>query len=430
MQNIALVSEHASPLCALGGDDSGGQNVYVANVARELGEQGYRVDVFTRRDGLELPPVVQWQPNVRVIHVPAGPAMEIPKEDLLPHMPAFAQYFEEFARARARPYDVIHANFFMSGWAGLQVSRALRIPLVVTFHALGRVRRLHQREADRFSDQRFDIEDELVQEADRIVAECPQDRLDLIEHYDADPSRIDIVPCGFDLDELHPVEMRRAREALGWPQDRFTVLQLGRMVPRKGVDNVIEAMAVLRERYDVPARLVVAGGNSEVPDFERTPELARLEEIARKQGVRDIVHFFGRAERSRLSLLYGASDVFVTTPWYEPFGITPVEAMACGRPVVGARVGGIAHTVSEGRTGFLVPPRDPQALAGRLACLYHDPALRQRMGIAARQRARRYYTWEKVGSRLLEVYRKAEGLPETASVRRLAETWAVAQPAE
>ncbi len=407
MRRIAIVSEHASPLGMVGGVDGGGQNIYVANVARQLARLGHRVDVFTRRDSPALARIVDWLPGVRVVHVAAGPASDLPKERLLPYMPAFSTIMHAFAREHALRYDVVHANFFMSGWAGLRFARTFRTALVTTFHALGRVRRIHQGADDGFSDARFDIEEQLVRESHRIVAECPQDLHDMVAHYDADPSRIEIVPCGFDPDELEPIDRLVARTRLQWPADEFTVLQLGRMVPRKGVDNVIRSIAVLGTRFGRRARLVIAGGNSSDPATHRTPELDRLARIAQDEGVADRVHFIGRCDRERLSTVYGAADVFVTTPWYEPFGITPVEAMACARPVVGAAVGGIQDTVVDARTGFLVPPNDPVALAERLALLHDNRALGERMGRAGLHRARRLYTWERVARALLDVYRGA-----------------------
>lgn len=407
MRTVAIVSEHASPLGVIGGVDAGGQNVYVANVARQLARLGLRVDVFTRCDDAALAPVVDWLPGVRVVHLRAGPPAELPKERLLQHMPEFSAAMHAFANAQKLHYDVVHANFFLSGWVAVRFARSFGCALVTTFHALGRVRRLHQGADDGFPDSRFAIEDEVVRESHRIVAECPQDLRDMIEHYDADPSRVDVVPCGFDPDELEPVDRLEARAELGWPDDEFTVLQLGRMVPRKGVDNVIRAIAVAKKRFGCPARLVVAGGNSSDPAKNRTPELERLARIAREEGVARHVHFFGRCARERLRTIYSAADVFVTTPWYEPFGITPVEAMACARPVIGAAVGGIQDTVLDGRTGYLVPPNDPEALAGRIARIAAQPELGYRMGRAGLARARRLFTWKRVAQDLVEVYESA-----------------------
>jgi glycosyltransferase involved in cell wall biosynthesis len=407
---IALVSEHASPLAVAGGVDSGGQNIYVAHVARQLHRAGHQVDVFTRRDRALLPAISDMD-GVRVIHVPAGPPTQMPKDQLLPFMPEFADFLVGFCRQERTPYDVIHANFFMSGLAALKVKTALGTPLVTTFHALGKVRRIHQGADDGFPDARFAIEEQLVRESDVVIAECPQDALDLREHYGSDPARVQIVPCGFDTAEFGRMDRAQARASLGWPDGRFSVLQLGRLVPRKGIDTVVRALATLRERTGIDAHLYVVGGNADLPNEIATPEIARLRGIAAGCGASDHVTFVGRRGRAQLREFYAAADVFVTTPWYEPFGITPIEAMACARPVVGADVGGIRYSVVDGKTGFLVPPRDPDSLAERLARLARDPALGERMGEAGFERVHTSFTWSRVAHMLEDVYRGVARTP-------------------
>jgi D-inositol-3-phosphate glycosyltransferase len=416
-RRIALISDHASPLAAPGSIDCGGQNVYVAHLARELALAGHRVDVFTRRTAPGQQQVVQWRENIRVINVPAGPPHHVPKEHMLPHMPAFARFTTRFAaqsvRDQGAPYDIVHANFFMSGMVAQHLKAALGLPFVVTFHALGQVRRLAQGAADAFPPTRVRIEHSLMQQADRIVAECQQDRQDMERLYGADPARIAVAPCGFDPDELWPTPHDAARVLLGLPRGRFTVLQLGRIVPRKGVDTVIEATAMLRSLHGVDAQLVIVGGDTDVHDGgpigahdggHDGPELARLRALAATLGIAGHVHFAGQQARAALHHYYSAADVFVTTPWYEPFGITPVEAMACARPVIGAEVGGIRSTVVEGGTGFLVPSRDAHAVAARLATLQRDPELARTLGEAGLRRAYRHYTWRIVAQQVAAIY--------------------------
>jgi glycosyltransferase involved in cell wall biosynthesis len=220
--------------------------------------------------------------------------------------------------------------------------------------------------------------------------------------YGASARRISTVPCGVDMDEFAPNPKAAARRALGLGDREFVVLQLGRLVPRKGIDNVIRAMALLPP--EVPGRLLIVGGESREPDELRTPEIARLRAVARECGVADRVTFTGQRRRDELAQCYAAADVFVTTPWYEPFGITPLEAMACGTPVVGSAVGGIQHSVADGVTGYLVPPKDPPALAERLARLHANPVLARALGRAGIRRARSLFTWERVADELAEVY--------------------------
>jgi len=403
--------------------DSGGQNIYVAQVSAHLAAAGHSVDVFTRRDAEGLPAVVEVRPGMRVVHVPAGPPAYVRKEDLLPCMGAFTAHM--IRALRERHYDVVHANFWMSALVAADLKRLLRVPFVITFHALGRVRRRHQREADGFPACREAIEERVIRECDRLIAECPQDREDLLTLYGADPATIVTIPCGFDPREFWPVPQAAARRVLGLRQADRIVLQLGRLVPRKGIDTVIRALAVLRARHGLRATLLVVGGESECPDPVRTPEIGRLRVVAREAGVVDSVVFTGRVDRPRLKFYYSAADVFVTTPWYEPFGITPLEAMACGTPVIGAKVGGVKYTVRDGQTGFLVPPADPEALADSLARCLGDPELRSRLGRAGQRRVIRRFTWRRVAEAIAEVY---EGVLAPAPALSVAGGWSALRP--
>jgi glycosyltransferase involved in cell wall biosynthesis len=401
-----MISEHASPLATIGGVDAGGQNIYVAHTARHLAALGYSVDVFTRRDSAHVPEVVAWMPGIRVVHVRAGPASFVRKESLLPHMAQFARAVVAHARDASdagNPYAVCHAHFFMSGIVARRLKQALGIPYVVTFHALGRVRLLHQPH-DEFPAQRCVLEQNVIDGADAIVAECPQDELDLARHYRTPSSRVRMIPCGFDPDELQPVTRAEARKRLDLPADRPIVLQLGRMVPRKGVDTVIRALGILERRYRLAPLLLIVGGETPEPDPERTPEIGRLQRIADEEGVRADVRFVGQRPRSALRYFYSAADVFVTMPWYESFGITPVEAMACGIPVIGARVGGVQYSVEDGRTGFLVDAKNADALARRLAHVFSDPSIPRLLGKRARRRSFERFTWQRVARSLADLY--------------------------
>jgi phosphoheptose isomerase len=406
MRRIAMISDHASPLADPGSVDSGGQNVYVAQVARHLARLDYLVDVFTRRDSEDLPEILRWEKGIRVIHVPAGPAEFVPKEQLLQYMGAFTKYMLAFFDREESLYDLIHAHFWMSGMMAADIKLATRIPFVVTFHALGRVRRLHQGEDDGFPKDRFKIEDRIVAEADRIIAECPQDRLDLINLYNADPARLAVIPCGFDSSELAPVDKTLSRKHLGIPAGQRVILQLGRMVPRKGIDTVVRGLAHLKDKHGIDANLIIVGGESDDPDPVITPEIARLQIIAEEKGVSDRVEFAGRRGRQEIKHYYSAADIFVSTPWYEPFGITPVEAMACGTPVIGSDVGGIKYTVKDGETGFLVPPDNPEALADRLAQVFQDPELLKKFSKRSLKRANEFFTWKIVAESIGDLYQE------------------------
>lgn len=401
---VAMLSEHASPIALLGSEDAGGQNVYVDQVSRNLASLGFEVDVFTRRDSDELPVEMEWAPSVRVVHLRAGPARFIKKDPMWQFMPRFRDGFLRYAQQTANPYDLIHANFWMSGWAACQIRSLLEIPVVQIFHALGKVKRMHQGEADTSPPDRVSAEYEVIDRADRIIAQCPNEMHELVTLYDADPSRIEVVPSAVDIKTFRPVPRERARAELGLDPEEWTVVYVGRALPRKGIDNLVEAFARLAGRIHRPVRLVIVGGETTEGNPMQTPEIRRLADMAAMLRIRGLVNFTGKRDQTMLKYFYSAADVAVTTPWYEPFGLTPLEAMACGTPVVGSDVGGIKFTVADGETGFLVPPRDPDALAARLERLLMDRALAQKMGRAARARVERLFTWRKVAERTSELY--------------------------
>jgi D-inositol-3-phosphate glycosyltransferase len=403
-KRIALISEHASPIACLGGVDSGGQNVYVSEVARHISDLGFEVDIITRWDDAELPQIINWWPGVRVVHIKAGPMCAVEKELLLPYMDEFYHNLLVFIDEIEVRYDLVHANFWMSGLIAEKLKRHLEIPFVVTFHALGYVRKLYQNGQDRFPPERIDIERSVIAAADRIIAECPQDRIDLIQHYGANDDRIDVIPCGFNPNEFYAVDPILARRILGLSPHEKIILQLGRIVPRKGIDNVIQALGCLK-RFQINARLVIVGGEHDLPqDNASDPEIIRLNNIARDAGVSDMVTFVGRKSRDVLRYYYSAADVFVTTPWYEPFGITPLESMACRTPVIGARVGGIQYSIEDGKTGLLVAPNRPEELAWKLELILKNDELRETMGSNGVKRAHRLFKWSCIAEQLRLVY--------------------------
>ncbi len=384
----------------LGGTDSGGQNVYVTELAKQLAKDGYAIDIFTRRDSDKLPRIVQLFPDVRVVHVDAGPPHSVPKERLFEFMDDFQADMAGFIQAEQLDYQLIHANFWMSAWVGLSLKETFHIPLVVTFHALGKVRRLHLQGEDKFPEERSAIEEKIARGADCIIAECPQDKQDLINMYHANAQRIAVVPCGFNPVEFYPIDKMYARMVLGLKSEEKIILQLGRMVPRKGVDNVIYALKYLKDNFKV--KLLVVGGEGDREQFMASAELKRLQRIAEEEGVSPYVDFVGPKKREDLKYYYSAADVFVSTPWYEPFGITPLEAMACGTPVVGSNVGGIKYSVVEGVTGYLVPPKKPAELANRLRRILKSEG--NVMGIQGIERVNHLFTWEKVAKAVMTIY--------------------------
>lgn len=402
-KRIAFISEHASPLVTPGSVDAGGQNVYVGELAKHLSRMGYQVDVFTRRENPDLPTVTIWLEEVRVIQIDAGPPAFIPKEELLPYMATFREEMISFMEEEQVNYHLIHANFFMSALVAMELKQLLGIPFVVTFHALGHVRKIYQGNNDRFPPERIYIESEVILQANQIIAECPQDKEDLINYYQAPVNKITIIPCGVNLDEVYAVDKEKAREILHLPKNEKIILQLGRMVPRKGVDNVIRALAQLKMQ-DV--KLVIVGSNVPASSGEADPELERLCTLAQELDVAGQVIFAGQRDRHELKHYYSAADIFITTPWYEPFGITPLESMACGTPVIGSEVGGIKYSVADGRTGVLVPPKDPVSLAAAIFKLLQNDHLRQEMGSNAMRRIHALFTWDCIARKMKYLYQQ------------------------
>lgn len=400
---IAMVSEHASPLAAIGGVDAGGQNVHVAELSAALARRGHDVVVYTRRDDPDLPARVQAAPNVAVVHVDAGPPRPVSKDDLLPYMEALGAGIA--ADWRLRPPDVVHGHFWMSGLAALDAARATRtagrpLPVLQTFHALGTVKRRHQGAADTSPAERVRLEPSVARSVDRIVATCPDEVRELAE-FGVDPTRVSVAPCGVDLGMF---------EATGPAEDtggRRRLAAVGRMVPRKGVDLPIRALRRLLDQGVDDVELHVVGGGGGPLGLENDPEAVRLRTLAAELGVQDRVVFRGQLPRTDMPAFLRSCSAVVCTPWYEPFGIVPLEAMACRVPVVVAAVGGLQDSVVDGVTGLHVPPRDDAALAGALDTLLADPLLGERLGRAGRRRVESGYSWDRVAELTEAAYRAA-----------------------
>lgn len=417
-RRVAFFSEHASPAALLGGQDAGGQNVYVDEVSRCLARLGFQVDVFTRRDNPATPDAQRWASGVRIVNLTAGPRRFLPKDDLWPYMPEFREAFLRFTGRDGARYDVLHGNFWMSGWVAVELGEQLDVPVVQIFHALGKTKRRHQGSADTSPDERICAELEVVRRADRILAQCPAEVEALTREYDADPGKIVVTPAGVNPERFQPVPSDEARRHAGIPIDVPVVVYVGRMLPRKDVRNLVRAFACLLARWEHPPTplLLLVGGETVAPDPVATPEIGVLQELAAELGVSAQVRFAGKCQPDELRYYYCAGDVAVTTPWYEPFGLTPLEAMGCARPVIGSDVGGIRYTVLHGTTGYLVPPRDPRVLAERLFELLSRPELAARMGRAGRERVAREFTWPRVAERVAGVYQSVLAMRERTTV--------------
>ena len=385
-----MVSEHASPLAVLGGVDAGGQNVHVAALATALAARGDDVVVHTRRDDPAPARRVALAPGVEVDHVDAGPPSQVPKDELLPYMAAFADELREIWADQ--PPDVVHSHFWMSAVAALAAAEPLGIPVVHTFHALGTVKRRHQGRQDTSPADRCAIEREICGRVERIVATCSDEVFELVR-MGADRRRITVVPCGVDRARFTP-----GGDAEPRVPGRHRLVAACRLVARKGIDDAVRALASLPD-----AELVVAGG-PDASQLELDPEARRLLRLAAELGVADRLMLRGRVSRQRMPALLRSADAVVCVPWYEPFGIVPLEAMACGIPVVATAVGGQIDSVVHDVTGVHVAPRDPAALAGALRRLLDDPQRREALGAAGVRRVRRRYGFDRIAASTARVY--------------------------
>lgn len=406
---IAMLSVHSSPLARLGGKEAGGMNVYVRELSREFGRRGIAVDIFTRAQTYNVPTIVQIDRGVRLIHVRVGPPAPYDKNRLLDYLPEFIGRVRCFADGEDLHYDIIHSHYWVSGEAALALRRSWGAPVVHMFHTLGAMKNLVARgDQDRETRERVAIEARILREADAIVAATPLDRAQMVWHYGAGGSRIDIVPAGVDLRRFQPRDAAMARTMLNLPPAPHRIILLvARIEPLKGIDALIEASALLVQRHPewrgALTALIVGGGSEEERTHWNT-EQRRLDTIRQRLGVTDIVRFAGAQPQERLPLYYTAADVVTMPSHYESFGMAALEALACGRPVIATNAGGPAFIIEDGISGLLTPPSDPPTLARHLERLLLNDDERATMGAAARERALRF-GWEHIACDILGIYR-------------------------
>ena len=392
MRTLAVLSLHTSPLAQPGAGDSGGMNVYVRELVSSLAQAGVGCSVYVRRWHDDLPDEVQVEPGFRVVHVDAGPP-DLAKE----HLPEVVGEYGDGVLADIRrlgDVDALHANYWLSGVAGHRLKHDLDIPLVSTFHTLARVK---AETGDPEPERRIEAESEVVACSDAITASCPAEAEQLVRLYGARPERIELVPPGVVHAFFSPGDRAGARAALDLPADRPVLLFVGRIQPLKGLDVAVRALAELPDRGAV---LVAVGGPSGV---DGEVEAAKVRLLAEELGVEDRIRWVPPQPHYLLSTFYRAADVVLVPSRSESFGLVALEAAACGTPVVAAAVGGLRTLVQDGRTGFLVEGRDPDAFAAATDELLADPELAAAMGADAAARARTF-TWSTTAARLRRLY--------------------------
>ncbi len=403
-----MISTHTCPLATLGGKETGGMNVYVRDLSRELGRRGVIVDVFTRQQNPDLPQISRrLGDNCRVVHLPAGPLKPYDKHRVFQHLPQFTAEIRAFVEKEALTYHLLHGHYWLSGRTALDLREQWGTPVIQMFHTLGHMKNsVAQREADRETDLRIQIETEIMAQADRLVAATPLERAQMAWLYGADPARIRVVPAGVDLDLFRPMPVAESRTRLGLPQEHQMVLFVGRIEPLKGIDTLLRAMALLvRDFPEMQKQLCVAviGGNPADHSIVVNKEMERLKQLRTDLGIGDLVLFLGAQDQDTLNIYYSAAEVVVMPSHYESFGMVALEAMACGTPVIASKVGGLTFTVQNGVTGFHVPERDPQALAAKISLILRHAALRERLGRQAERWAQRY-SWSAVADQIMNLY--------------------------
>jgi len=390
VSRVAVLSLHTSPLVQPGSGDAGGMNVYVRELVSSLAQVGADCTVYVRRWADELPDSVEVEPGFKVVHVPAGPA-DMAKEQLPEIVDEFTDRVE--AALLAEPVDVLHANYWLSGVAGHRLKHELDLPLVSTFHTLARVK---AETGDLEPQSRIDAEIAVVACSDIITANSVTELHELVTHYNADPTRVEVVTPGVDHAFFSPGSRRGARDALGLPGGPM-LLFVGRIQPLKGIDIAVRALDCLQMPE---ARLVIVGGSSGI-DGDR--EVERTWRLIDSLGLTDRVTMVPPQPHHVLSTYYRAADVCLVPSRSESFGLVALEAAACGTPVVASDVGGLRTLVDHGRTGLRVSGRDPRDYAAAVRMILEDEMLAASLSVRASEAAISY-TWSSMAQRLSRVY--------------------------
>jgi D-inositol-3-phosphate glycosyltransferase len=407
-ERIAMLSVHTCPLAALGGKETGGMNVYVRDLSRELGRRGIYVDAFTRLQNPALPKVSDaLGQRCRVIHLPAGPETPYDKNLVFDHLPEFVEGVKDFAQGEGITYDLIHSHYWLSGWVARELRKSWEVPIIQMFHTLGHMKNtVAQSKEDMEVARRTEVETEIMGLVDRIVAATATEKAQMTRLYGADAAKITVIPCGVDLSLFRPIPMDEARERLDICERKHMVLFVGRIERLKGIDTLLEAMGIVVRgfsNWQEEICVCIVGGDASEDSTVLDKEMERLRNLRAELGIADLVTFLGAQAQDTLPDHYSAADVVVMPSYYESFGMVALEAMACGTPVIASQVGGLPFTVQDGVTGFLVPGRDPSALAEKITLLLKDKALRNRLGAQGIEWARQH-SWAKIADQVVSLY--------------------------
>lgn len=393
---ILMISDHADPLANIGSKESGGQNIYVMNIAKLLAKEGHQIDVYTRWDQASKQEVVQVQPGFRVIRVKAGPKGYMPRDDFLKIIPEFIARVKERIELEAISYDVVFSNYWFSGVIGLELAKQYDLPQTHVYHSIGQIRyeTLKDIQPQSVDNNLFRVrsmwERRIAQACANVLTTSPVERADIQRLFGIDEQKITCIPIGVDLKLFRPRNEKTLRQKLRLPVDKQVILFVGRLELRKGVGTLIKALA----NVDKAELFIVGGGNGKGAQKLDAIERSRLKKIAEELGLTHRVHFLGAKSQSQVAMYYAAADVCVVPSYYEPFGIVPIEAMATGTPVVASRTGGMRFTVVEDETGHLAKPKDHKDLASKINTVLERG--KQSYSKAARRYVQQYFSWPKI----------------------------------
>ncbi len=412
VKRIAILTDHADPLAPIGGIEAGGENVYVLELTRSLAKLGWVIDVFTRWSSPKTTRTARISPTVRVVRLKAGPIDHIPRDQLFSYMPEYVESFFQFLKETRLDYLLVHGNYYFSGWAGLQIASRLGVPFINTFHTLGAIRHLALGDRDKSPKERISIETEVLQNAYAIIATSPPMKEDMIIHYKAPAKKIIVIPGGVNLNRFTPTPQLLARRVLHLDPNIFLILYVGRIERRKGIDTLLSGVNELVMRFPhlrKKIRLIISGGAhpskwGKIPDGPEKEELYRLEGIVDQLRIKDVVRFIGAVNREYLQYYYSSADVTVVPSYYEPFGLVPLESMACGTLVIASDVGGMKWTIKEGKTGLLFPTKDPVSLADKIQYVLEHPEIRKKMRENGIERVHRFFSWDAISKQMSQCY--------------------------
>lgn len=405
VHRIAMLSVHTCPLAVLGGKKTGGMNVYVRDLSREFGRRGIKVDVFTRSQNPCIPHINETLgENARVIHIPAGPEAPLDPDEVYPYVSEFTSNVLAFAEREGIHYDIIYSHYWLSGLVAHELRAAWGTPVAQLFHTLGMMKdRIAHEPAEHPATLRTFSEADIMSWADRLIASTPAEQAQMLWLYRANRRSIEVVPPGVDLTRFRPLAPEAAKQSIGLAPDQRMLLFVGRIEPLKGVDTIFEAMALIKR--DAPQLLdklsiSIIGGD---PDSDDNKEMERLKALRTELGLSELVVFLGAKDQDTLNYYYSASEALIMPSDYESFGMVALEAMASGTPVIASEVGGLAFLVRDNFTGYLVPVREPQALADKIRIVLESPEERQRLGQNAHAYAQEY-AWPRIADRLLSIF--------------------------